>query len=640
MPLALLLALNVSADSGPEGRESTRGVGLGLGVDVAGGIGKTRDRTFVQPWNLTASAQAACKLRLFDDYGLVLRAGYGFFKDEPVVITWIPEESLTSELKVHELCVSIGQLVRPVPFLWLEQGLALAFPVKTKRILYSSHLTSDGWSDYERISSERLDRSFYYSYPLAALTYGVGFDMSRILPRNVPVSVFFRREFGLVPMYLGTDFFAATGREQVRLSWGLRGTLVELGRPTPAPAPSPGEKKHALECAVTLGGGLGNLQSMREDSRFHLEEMAWGSIRAAYVYDSRFRLALELSDQLRQYTESEFNRDPGDWQTGDFREDYFRHYLNYLGTSFWLEVMPIRYVVSGVGIGLWWLLPFGDYGWRYVESGSTGAMTKQRVYHPHEYYDRSFDPSLLLKCGAPLSRWTELPLELDVVFQLGWRTVDISTGFYRERRPTYAAVSVALSYVFEPSSLGKRRKDMWAEPAPEPPSALPEEPPPPPPPPEEPPEPEEPPQVEEEVGLAVLRELEGVEVEEEEEYVRITAQELALHFESGSVELPVESIRILRGIADFLKSYPGRPVRIEGHTDADPLGGRLRRKYPDNQALSQARADKVKKYFIAVENLPEGLFTSVGLGSSQPVVPNDTVANKRRNRRFVIEIRK
>jgi hypothetical protein len=447
----LFLAAAVSAAAEPVEPKPTYGVGLELGVDVECGIGKTRDRTFVQPWNLTTSAQLACNVQLFDDYGLAVRCGYAFFNDEPVAISWIPEESFTSELTVHELCVGICQLLRPVPLLWLEQGLALLFPFNADYTLYRSHLSNEGWTDYEFYSRQRVHRSFYYFYPLVGLSYGVGFDVSRMLPRNTPVSVFFRYDFGLVPMYLGTDMFAATGREQVRLSWGLRGMPVELGKPAPNRALCPGARQHALEYAIAVGAGLGNLQSAREDPRFHPEEMAWGAFRSAYVYRSRFRFALELGDQLRQYTESEFTREPGHWQPDDFRGDYFRHYLNYLGAAFWLEALPIRCLVSGIGIGLSWMLPAGDYGWRYVAPDASGPETKQRVHHPNRDYERRFDPALFVKFGTPLYRYTGVPLELDVVFQRGWRTVDVLAGFYRQHRPVYTAASLAVVYLLSVS---------------------------------------------------------------------------------------------------------------------------------------------------------------------------------------------
>ncbi|MBD3347007.1 MAG: OmpA family protein [Chitinivibrionales bacterium] len=140
--------------------------------------------------------------------------------------------------------------------------------------------------------------------------------------------------------------------------------------------------------------------------------------------------------------------------------------------------------------------------------------------------------------------------------------------------------------------------------------------------------------------LSGLKDIEGLEIEEHEKYVTITAQELAIHFASGSAELPPEGIKVLKRIADFLKTYPDHPVRIEGHTDSDPIVGKLKSVYPDNTALSRARARRVMKYFIETENLPTELFDAAGFGDSVPIAPNTTKEGKRKNRRVVITIMK
>ena len=137
-----------------------------------------------------------------------------------------------------------------------------------------------------------------------------------------------------------------------------------------------------------------------------------------------------------------------------------------------------------------------------------------------------------------------------------------------------------------------------------------------------------------------LKEIEGLKIEEEEKYVRITAEELAIHFASGSAELPLDGRMVLKKITRFLNAYPDHPVDIEGHTDSDPITGSLKSKYHDNMALSKARAENVKQYFIKEEHLPESLFTAEGFGDSRPVVPNTTKENKRKNRRVVIIVKK
>jgi flagellar motor protein MotB len=140
--------------------------------------------------------------------------------------------------------------------------------------------------------------------------------------------------------------------------------------------------------------------------------------------------------------------------------------------------------------------------------------------------------------------------------------------------------------------------------------------------------------------LSKLKEIRGLKVEEEKEYIRITATQIAVNFASGSADLPPDAIPVLKEIVAFLKTYPNHPVLIEGHTDNDPIIGKLREKFQDNTALSQARCQAVKDYFVKTENLPEELFTAIGYGESRPLVPNDSRENKRINRRVLVIVKK
>jgi flagellar motor protein MotB len=139
--------------------------------------------------------------------------------------------------------------------------------------------------------------------------------------------------------------------------------------------------------------------------------------------------------------------------------------------------------------------------------------------------------------------------------------------------------------------------------------------------------------------LDSLRKIEGITIEQDSNAVKITAAEVAVHFKSGSSNLPEEALKALGEIAKFLKTYPDHSVSIEGHTDSDPITGQLKSIYPDNKALSKARAEKVKEYFVVTEKLPEQLFTTVGWGESKPLVSNDTKEGKSKNRRVVIIVK-
>lgn len=137
-----------------------------------------------------------------------------------------------------------------------------------------------------------------------------------------------------------------------------------------------------------------------------------------------------------------------------------------------------------------------------------------------------------------------------------------------------------------------------------------------------------------------LKHIRGVDVEEENEYIRITASQVAVNFASGSAELPQDAIPVLSEITAFLKQYPNHPVVIEGHTDSDPITGKLKDKFQDNRTLSQARCQAVKDFFVVTESLPEKLFTAIGYGDTKPIAPNDTKENKRKNRRVLVIVKK
>ncbi len=137
-----------------------------------------------------------------------------------------------------------------------------------------------------------------------------------------------------------------------------------------------------------------------------------------------------------------------------------------------------------------------------------------------------------------------------------------------------------------------------------------------------------------------LKNMRGVRVEEEKEYVRIFAEETAVNFASGSAELPTDAIPLLKEIAIFLRKWPDHPVTIEGHTDNDPITGSLKAKFANNIILSQARCDAVKRYFVEIEKIPEHRLKTFGYGETRPLFPNDTRENKRKNRRVLVIIRK
>ena len=71
-------------------------------------------------------------------------------------------------------------------------------------------------------------------------------------------------------------------------------------------------------------------------------------------------------------------------------------------------------------------------------------------------------------------------------------------------------------------------------------------------------------------------------------------------------------------------------IRIEGHTDNLPIHTKL---FPSNWDLSTARAVNVLRYFIQSHRIDAQRLAAVGFGEFQPLAPNDTPANRAKNRR-------
>lgn len=86
-------------------------------------------------------------------------------------------------------------------------------------------------------------------------------------------------------------------------------------------------------------------------------------------------------------------------------------------------------------------------------------------------------------------------------------------------------------------------------------------------------------------------------------------------FDPGQATVKADARKRLDSIASEIKrKYSGSSIRIEGHTDRDPI---RKSKYPTNQALSEARAEAVRSY-LANKGISSSRMDAVGLGSTQP----------------------
>lgn len=102
-------------------------------------------------------------------------------------------------------------------------------------------------------------------------------------------------------------------------------------------------------------------------------------------------------------------------------------------------------------------------------------------------------------------------------------------------------------------------------------------------------------------------------------------------FEKSKTSLVKGSEEKLSSLIAYLKQNPKAQIEIAGHTDNEGNDQRL------NQRLSEFRAKVVANYLFNKGISSERMFT-IGKGSAEPIVPNDTDENKAKNRRIEIMI--
>ena len=101
-------------------------------------------------------------------------------------------------------------------------------------------------------------------------------------------------------------------------------------------------------------------------------------------------------------------------------------------------------------------------------------------------------------------------------------------------------------------------------------------------------------------------------------------------FSSGQADLRAPSKQTLDRVIDVLKrEYPGKTIRVEGHTDNDPI---KKSKWPSNQALSEARAESVRNYLVS-KGIDGGTLTTRGVGADKP-----RAQEKSKNRRVELVV--
>lgn len=125
----------------------------------------------------------------------------------------------------------------------------------------------------------------------------------------------------------------------------------------------------------------------------------------------------------------------------------------------------------------------------------------------------------------------------------------------------------------------------------------------------------------------------AIEIEALGQQIIIRIREKAA-FPAGSAFLQPQFWPVVRKVATLLKDVPGE-ITVSGHTDDVATEDEL---FQSNWELSSQRAVAVAHQMIKVPGFDGGRLVVQGMADSQPLVPNNSVENRRMNRRVEIAI--
>ncbi|MEM8980246.1 MAG: OmpA family protein [Pseudomonadota bacterium] len=115
------------------------------------------------------------------------------------------------------------------------------------------------------------------------------------------------------------------------------------------------------------------------------------------------------------------------------------------------------------------------------------------------------------------------------------------------------------------------------------------------------------------------------------ERVTTVLEDTQVTFQTGTANVRRAALPVLERVTGIVLACAGDNVvvQIAGHTDSQGSAS-------DNQALSEARAETIRRFMIERGALPDGL-TAVGFGETQPIASNATSSGRAANRRISFE---
>ncbi len=111
----------------------------------------------------------------------------------------------------------------------------------------------------------------------------------------------------------------------------------------------------------------------------------------------------------------------------------------------------------------------------------------------------------------------------------------------------------------------------------------------------------------------------------------------SLFFKAGGTEINLHSIAILKVLGNWVKKTP-YTIKIEGHSDNTKVNSTV---FPSNWELSVTRASNIMRYFIEKKFIIDARrISAFGYSEFQPLVPNDSIRNLKKNRRIEVVFKK
>ena len=111
-----------------------------------------------------------------------------------------------------------------------------------------------------------------------------------------------------------------------------------------------------------------------------------------------------------------------------------------------------------------------------------------------------------------------------------------------------------------------------------------------------------------------------------------------LLFDSGSTEIKAGGKAALKKIAASLKEKNYADIRIEGHTDSDPVVRTAKENPLGNHELAMKRALAVYASMVNDDGVPSTVLSLAAFGPNRPLDPGKNDAAKSKNRRVEIHV--